>query len=75
MPGSVPIETYAATVAARRTSVVASTCSAIARPAVPDLEQAAPVAGSQQLVAERDLGRVRRRPRTFTSAGTVRGGR
>ena len=56
MPGSVPTETYAATVAARRTSGAASTCSAIARAGRADLGERPPVAGGEQLVAQRELG-------------------
>ena len=58
MPGSDAVETYAATVAARRTSGSAKRCPVIAVPAAPSSRDGEPVARGEDLVAQRELRRV-----------------
>ena len=55
VPGSAPTATYAATVAARRTSGAAVRCRAIARAASERSSSGPPVAGGHQLVAQCQL--------------------
>ena len=56
MPGSLPIETYAATLAARRTSGAASRTSARSRAAAPTSATRSRLPGGGELVAEGQFG-------------------